>query len=44
MIKASDDPTLTNSFDDSLHQLCHSVWELEKVNQQFAQFLESLNK
>jgi len=44
MIKAGDDPTSTNSFDGSLHQFHHSVWELEKVNQQFAQFLESLDK
>jgi len=44
MIEAGDDPTPTNSFDDSLRQLHHSVRELEKVSQQFAQFLESLNK
>jgi len=44
MIKASDAPTPTNSFDKSLCKLCHSVRELEKVNQQFAQLLESLDE
>jgi len=39
MIEASDDPTPTNSFNDSIRQLRRSVWELEKVNQQFAQII-----
>jgi len=39
---STDQPSTTNSFNDSLCQLHHSVWELEKVNHQFAQFLDSL--
>jgi len=41
MIEDDDSPTST--FDDSLRQLRRSVRELEKVNQQFAQLLDSLD-
>ncbi len=42
MSECSDQPMTTNSFDDSLQQLCQAVRELEKVNYQFLQHLESL--
>jgi len=44
MIKDSNDLPLSSSFDNSLHQLCHSVRALEKVNQQFTQFLDTFNE
>jgi len=34
---------ITNSFEESLLQLQHSIWEMEKVNVQFFQLLELLN-
>jgi len=40
---SNDQPSTTNSFYDSLRQLRHAVRELEKVNQQFAQLLDSLD-
>jgi len=44
MIERGIDPTPTSSFDDSLCLLCHSVRALAAVNQQFTQFLDSLDK
>ncbi len=44
MIDDGTDPPPQSSINDSLLQLRRSVWALEKVNQQFAQFLTSLDE